>query len=96
MPTNENTIPNQFYQGLSLLIQFETRQAQGSMSLPFYAINKVIAHFNAALEQGDAIAPFFLHYLAAKYPVYIDQSLLRNDGSVLFTCVMNPLIGMKH
>jgi tetratricopeptide (TPR) repeat protein len=65
---------NQFYQGLKLLIDFETGQTRGALASPFYAINKVIAHFDAALEEGDVIAPFFLYYIANKFPEYLDKS----------------------
>ena len=73
---------NDFYQGLDLLIAFETGQTEGAMNLPFYAINKVIACFNKAMEHGHTIAPFFLYYLADKFPEYLDKSLLPNLATV--------------
>lgn len=73
---------NEFYQGLKLLIEFETGQSHGAMSSQFYAINKVVAHFNTALDEGDVIAPFFLHYLADKFPAYVDKLELPDLSSV--------------
>ncbi|WP_298627220.1 hypothetical protein [uncultured Legionella sp.] len=81
MFTSEKIL-NEFYQGLKLLIEFETGHARGAMSTPFYAINKVVAHFYMALEEGDVIAPFFFHYLADKFPAYVDKSLLPDLSSV--------------
>ncbi|MGQ3891341.1 hypothetical protein [Legionella sp. CNM-4043-24] len=72
MPVSENIL-NEFYQGLKLLIEFETGQTRGAMSSPFFAVNKVVAHFCAALDKGDVIAPFFLHYVADTFPGYVDS-----------------------
>lgn len=69
-------IRNDFYQGLSLLLNFEEGNSHGAMSIEHFAINKIIGHFSAALEDGDIIAPFFLHYIADKYKGYIDKSAL--------------------
>ncbi len=79
---NKEKILNEFYQGLKLLIEFETGKSCGAMSSPFYAINKVVAHFNTALEEGNVIAPFFLHYLADKFPAYVDKSQLPDLATV--------------
>jgi tetratricopeptide (TPR) repeat protein len=81
MFTSEKML-NEFYQGLKLLIEFETGHSHGAMSSQFCAINKVVAHFNTALDEGDVIAPFFLHYLADKFPAYVDKLELPDLSSV--------------
>jgi len=81
MPVSENSL-NEFYKGLKRLIDFETGQSKGAMQIESMAINEIISYFDEALEKGDVIAPFFLHYLANKYPAYIDQSLLPDLSSV--------------
>ncbi|HCA89560.1 MAG TPA: hypothetical protein DEO98_04240 [Legionellales bacterium] len=65
-------ILDEFYQGLYYLALFETKQAKGSMAHPSFMLNKVIALFDAACDQGHVIAPYFLHYIAQTYEGWLE------------------------
>lgn len=77
-----DTILNDFYIGLKCLTEFETDNAHGVMQSEFFALNKIIAHLDSACEQGNLLAPFFLHYIANKYPNFIDRDLLPDLATI--------------
>ena len=75
-------ILNDFYIGLKYLIDFETDNAHGVMQSEFFALNKIIAHLDSACEQGNLLAPFFLHYIANTYPNFIERDLLPDLATI--------------
>lgn len=68
---------NSFYQGLKSLIAFESGTDTNQED-----IKRIVGLFRDALNNGDVIAPFFLHYAANKYPRFIDKKLLPNLSTV--------------
>ncbi|MCC5791721.1 MAG: hypothetical protein JJT82_03820 [Legionellaceae bacterium] len=71
-----NQVLGHFYQGLKLLVEFETQKTPGSPQALRGAVEKIAALFESALAEGDTIAPFFLYYLAEKYDGVIDTARL--------------------
>jgi hypothetical protein len=68
-----NDLPD-IYRAIDALESFETKKVtheRGVLSAPFFALGIVKSLLYLALDEGDVIAPYFLHYLAKKYK-YLD------------------------